>query len=158
VAKSAAGSAAAPSASDLERAEKILEQVRLRIRPAMRQASIDLKPADLGRISVRLQVNDGTVNAVLRAEHAETLAVLEHHLPELRAMLAQSGFESADIDLGLAWHDEGEEALGDQQASGGGADSPGRSAQGTETGPEHENVDIVALARALSPEGVDTWA
>jgi flagellar hook-length control protein FliK len=124
----------------------------------MRQAIIDLNPAELGRISIRLQVDDGSVNAELRAARVETLAVLEHHLPELRAMLAQSGFESVEIDLGLAGQDDGGAALGDQQASEGSAARSSHSPQSADSETEHENADIVALAHALSPEGVDTWA
>lgn len=98
------------------------------------------------------------MNAVLRAERAETLAVLQQHLPELRAMLAQSGFESVDIDLGLAGHDDAGGDFGDQRASGDGGARAGHPAQSTDSETEHENVDIAALASALSPEGVDTWA
>ena len=92
----------APSQEDLQRAESVLRQVRVALRPELRAANIDLTPAELGRVLIRLQVKGKKVHAVVRAEQDSTLALLERHLPELRAMLGQGGMEGAVIDLGLA--------------------------------------------------------
>lgn len=93
---------APPSSADLERAEAVLKQIKVSLHPKLRSANIQLNPAELGRLSIRLQVKDEGVHAVVRAESAETLAALERHLPELRSMLASQGFEGAEFDLGMA--------------------------------------------------------
>jgi flagellar hook-length control protein FliK len=91
-------------AQDLELAEKVMRQLRARLQIGQREALIELRPSELGRIGVHLRFEDGALTATIRAERPETLAVLEAHAPELRAWLAQDGAEVREIDLGLAEH------------------------------------------------------
>lgn len=103
--KIAAAAEAAPRsvhAEDLELAEKVMSQLRARLQLGQREALIELRPSELGRIGVHLRFEDGALTATIRAERPETLAVLEAHAPELRAWLAQDGAEVREIDLGLA--------------------------------------------------------
>jgi flagellar hook-length control protein FliK len=86
-------------APDPEKAAAVFRQLRLQLTPGTRHAVIQLAPAELGRIAIRVSVRDGRVVGEIRAESAETLAILEKHVPELRAALAQTGFEAADFDL-----------------------------------------------------------
>jgi hypothetical protein len=89
---------------DLELAEQVMRQLRARLQLGQREALIELRPSELGRIGVHLRFEDGALIATIRAERPETLAVLEAHAPELRAWLAQDGKEVREIDLGLAQH------------------------------------------------------
>lgn len=85
-----------------ERAADLLRQIRLRLSPELRQASIHLEPASLGRLDIRLEVRRSQVHAQVVAESSATLAALERHAPELRAALAAAGFEGAELSLSLA--------------------------------------------------------
>ncbi|MEZ6014526.1 MAG: flagellar hook-length control protein FliK [Planctomycetota bacterium] len=91
-----------PTTEDIELAESVMRQLRARIQMGAREAIIELRPSELGRIDVRLKMEDGVLSATIRAERPETLAVLEAHGPELRAYLAQNGTEVRELDLGLA--------------------------------------------------------
>ena len=103
-----APSVAAPvPVHDSERAAEILDQFRLHLTPGLREATIELRPAELGRISIRLTVESGRINATLRAEKRATLDVLGRHLPELRASLSKQGIETESFDLALGFQNDG---------------------------------------------------
>ncbi len=93
--------APAKPASSMQRAEAILEQLKVRIQGGDREATINLNPVDLGRLRLHVKVDQGAVHASIAAESAETLAVLEAHAPELRAWLSRDGAESVELNLGL---------------------------------------------------------
>lgn len=138
--------------AEAERAAAVLRQFRLQLHPALRAATIHLSPAELGRLSIRLDVRDAKVRATVRAERAETLKILEYHLPELEAAFAQQGLEVADFDLALGF--------GGQWASS----SEGEGAAKTLADPDATSavdidIDQTRLARAIAREaGVDLYA
>jgi len=144
---------------EAERAQQVLRQVRVQLHPGLRAAEIRLEPEELGRISIRITLEQKRLRAVVRAERPETLEVLQRHLPELRAALAQQGLEPQEFDLALdlAW----------RQASGG----DGRSAAENDHarhGSRDEGDDARGIAVALDRErlalalgnenGVDIYA
>ncbi|MEM7516766.1 MAG: flagellar hook-length control protein FliK, partial [Planctomycetota bacterium] len=90
-----------PSQREIELAGDVLRQFRMQMQPGLNEATIHLRPAHLGRVAIRLSVEDGRLRATLRAEKSETLGILESHLPELRAALEGQGFEAQEFDLGL---------------------------------------------------------
>jgi flagellar hook-length control protein FliK len=143
-------------AERLQRAESILEQVRLHLRPDTREAVLQLEPRELGRVAIRLSVRDGRVRASMRAERAETLAVLEAHVPELRALLAQSGLDAHSLELVLGFAPEGRDSGG---ASHGESDHrPKSPAVAADSIGPRQTVPL-ALTRALAERlGVDTYA
>ncbi len=134
---------------DMERTAEIFRQMRMQLTPSTRHATINLVPADLGRIVIHLTVRGGRVTGDIRADKEDTLKILEAHAPELRAALEQNGFESTDLNL-----------------SRHGDPSSGRS--GEETFPLSETISRkrsgvpeVAPAKALSilrEDRVDTLA
>ena len=98
----AATKAAAPRPSlPPEDARAILNEVRIQILDGKREARIQLRPIELGRLDLLIRVNGGEVVAKIAAENAEALAVLESHAPELRAWLAQDGAESVELEFSL---------------------------------------------------------
>lgn len=133
---------AAPATTpEREQAADVLRQVRLQLFPEARTATVYLKPAELGRISIRIVVNGESVEAIVRAESPEALAALEQHMPELQASLEDHGFSDAQLDLALGY--EGEASEGDEASV---------DARATEPTPEQ-------LHRLFSDaEGVDFFA
>ena len=96
---------AAPT-PEREQASDILKQVRLHLSPETRSATVNLKPAELGRVSIRIVVDGDQVQAVIRAESPEALAALEQYMPELQAALGDRGFQDADLELSLGFDGE----------------------------------------------------
>ncbi|MCP3917851.1 MAG: hypothetical protein GY711_20080 [bacterium] len=99
-------------------AETVLDQVRLKLAPELRQATVELEPANLGKLFIRLHVEDGEMTAFMRAERPETLAVLQDHVPELRAMLERAGLQPGSLEFALAQDeasDAGSERSGGEQ-------------------------------------------
>ncbi len=134
-----------------ERASAVLRQLRVNLNPTLRTATIQLAPADLGRLSIKLRVEDGRVFAVVRAESAETLAILERHMPELQASLASQGLEAESFELELGF---GEEQRGTEHGGGVGASAAAPTAEAEESA-----IDPNLLARAVAQRsGLDTYA
>gem|GEM_PF-2414469 len=104
---------------DREQASDVLRQVRLQLIPEARTATVHLKPAELGRVSIKLIVEGEEVKAIVRAETPEALAALEQYMPELEASLSDRGFEQAELDLALGY-----EAETTEQADGADAVEP----------------------------------
>lgn len=99
----------AANADKLEQAREIFEQVKVKITPNMRQATIALAPAHLGRVGIKLEMRDSELVAVIRAERPEALSALEENLPELRAMLEEAGITAGEFDLGLGFGEGSDE-------------------------------------------------
>lgn len=143
-------------ALDPEAAADVLKQVRLQLWPGLRQASIQLHPANLGQVSIRLAMEGGRVRAVMRVEKPETLRALERHAPELRAALQAQGLEAESLDLALDSRESGADGStrGSNEA---GARQRASAATRTEAAPENEARPEL-LHTLLSETSVDTYA
>jgi len=138
--------------AEAERAAAVLRQFRLQLHPALRAATIHLSPAELGRLSIRLDVKEAKVRATVRAESAETLKILEYHLPELEAAFAQQGLEIGDFDLALGFGERG-------STTSGGEGEARRPAAVDASSTVDADIDQTRLARALAQAvGVDLYA
>lgn len=99
----AAAPAEGPEATPLARAEAILEQIRLHAAPGVRRLTLDLEPADLGRLSIQLALRSGRVTAIVRAEDARTLELLEQRSDELHALLDARGVRVDSLSFALGF-------------------------------------------------------
>jgi len=118
-AKQRVGVATQPEAvptPERDQASEVLRQVRLQLFPEARTATVYLKPAELGRVSIQLMVEGEQVQAIIRAESPEALTALEQHMPELQASLADRGFADADLDLALGFERDDNEQLSSASA------------------------------------------
>ncbi|MEO0971918.1 MAG: flagellar hook-length control protein FliK [Pseudomonadota bacterium] len=87
------------------------------------RAELRLNPAGLGPLEVSLSVQGEEVTASFQAQHAATREAVEQALPRLREMLAQSGLQLADANVGQqhseAGTNEGDSHRGRSEAGGG---------------------------------------
>jgi flagellar hook-length control protein FliK len=131
-----------------DQAADLLRQVRVQLAPELRQATIQLEPAALGRLDIRIEVRRGRVRAELSVERRETLETLERHAPELRAALGAAGFEDAELALSLADRPSREHARAPQRA-------PHAPAEAAAT---RTDVRAALASRLALAGGVDTYA
>jgi hypothetical protein len=95
------------------------------------------------------------VTAELRAEQPETLSVLERHVPELRAALAEQGLVADEFTLDLGFEQPAGEPGSGRESGSGSTRAPA---------PESAGSAVVEAARSrlagrLRNElGVDTYA
>jgi flagellar hook-length control protein FliK len=87
--------------AELDRQANVLRQLKAQLGPSAREISLQLSPASLGTIQMRLALRSGRLTATLRASEPSTLEALVNQLPELRASLESQGFEVVDFDLAL---------------------------------------------------------
>ncbi|HVS09989.1 MAG TPA: flagellar hook-length control protein FliK [Planctomycetota bacterium] len=138
-----------------ERASDVLRQVRLHLAPRSGHATIQLEPASLGRISIRIALRRGRVSAELQAEKPATLSALERHVPELKAALARQGIESGEFELSLGFQDRPHAHTAREDRAQAGSRGP---AQPPEPNPRAA-LAPPQLTRALAASlGVDTYA
>jgi len=151
-----AAAPATPNAELIEHAAEVLQQIRFSLSRGAKEISVQLAPQDLGRLSIKLRVDDGRLSAVVRAENAQTLELLERQAPELRAILAQQGFDAENIELELgSTGDAGARAGEGGPGSEAGSDAPGSHAT---YGLEEEQTTESPTELRVSDGLVDTYA
>lgn len=63
--------------------------------------SLRLDPPDLGNVSIRMEIVDGTITAVVAAERPDTVELLTRHRAELGQLLSDAGFDDAETRIDL---------------------------------------------------------
>jgi len=114
----------------------LTDQVSVQISKAINagndKISIQLKPAEMGRIDVQMEVgHDGRVTAVVTADNKGTLDLLQKDAKELQQALQQAGLQvdNDGLSFNLREQGDGNEMAGNTQ---GGGD------QGIDDGPESD--------------------
>lgn len=68
----------------------------------MKQLIIELEPADLGRVSVRIRLTDGELELAFRADRGNTRALIEAQKADLGDRLANAGYAVDGISVATA--------------------------------------------------------
>lgn len=136
-------------AQEARRATQVLQQVRMHLHPGLRSATVQLHPAELGRLAIRVSVEESGVLARVSAESEEALAVLQRHVPELEAAFADQGFGELEFEF----------VLDQESGSQSGTPAEGRDVsqeleRRLEADPDHQNPPRAAS----NGVGVDTYA
>lgn len=71
--------------------------------------SIRLDPPDLGNVSIRMEIVEGTITAIVAAERPDTVELLARHRSELGQLLSDAGFDDAETRVELQGKDTGRE-------------------------------------------------
>jgi flagellar hook-length control protein FliK len=111
----ATSTALQPQTSTLDAGElpqRLGERLRWLIDDGVQEARLQLHPADLGSIDIRVRVDDvGTAHVWFAAEHPAARAALETALPQLRERFASDGLDlqsSAVSAQGRGWDSQGQ--------------------------------------------------
>ncbi|MCB9536349.1 MAG: flagellar hook-length control protein FliK [Myxococcales bacterium] len=81
--------------------QSVLRQISdtLALKRGRQRTEIDLNPAELGRVKVRMELENGVMRVVLRAEHAATHDLLGRSLDQLRRDLMAQGVQIGHLEV-----------------------------------------------------------
>ncbi|MBZ8141786.1 hypothetical protein CLD22_17995, partial [Rubrivivax gelatinosus] len=112
-----AGQIAAPVGSP-DFAPGLSAQVSVMLRDGMQEARLQLNPAEMGPITVQIQVEGNTAQVVMSAQQADTRQALEQALPTLAGALQEAGLTLTGGGVFEQQQPSGREARGDAPAGG----------------------------------------
>ncbi len=97
--------AAAPAAPAASPPPPPVDQLAAVIRPLQRSADgnyqlrIEMRPEELGRVDMRVELRDGVLHASIHTEHTQTAELVRNTLGELRSKLAADGLRSGQLTV-----------------------------------------------------------
>ena len=148
-------------------AEALAAGVRWTAGEGRGQAWINVTPAGLGPVAIRVAVEGDQVSVSIAASQAGAREALEPMLPRLREQLAADGHRSVDVDLSGGRDDPRRQADGEGRAPGNGDDrsGTGRAGNGSEEGipttstqAPPAGIDVTRSATGARHALVDAWA
>ena len=63
------------------------------------QIHIEMRPPELGRVDMRVEMRDGVLHASIHAEHSQTADLVRAALDDLRARLDANGMRSGELTV-----------------------------------------------------------
>lgn len=124
------------------------------VRKGHAQAHLELHPAELGQVNVRLRsAAGGGLTATMTVDRPEALQALQAAADQLRQSLEDQGVEVARLDIGLSAQARGDEARTGAREDGRDASGGIARRRGTDAAdPDHDDPDLApATVRPLNP-------
>lgn len=85
--------------------DQIDSQIKVGIKQDTTSMEMQLNPATLGRINVRLEAVNGEITARFEAQNAQVRAALEGHVAELKQSLENQGVKIESVEVTVASHE-----------------------------------------------------
>jgi flagellar hook-length control protein FliK len=115
----------APAPAPPAPTEQLVEVIRplRRAEDGAYHLRLELRPPELGRVDLRVEIRDGVLHADIRTEHAHAADLVRNALQDLRQRLDASGVRAGALTVG-----------------DGRSDAPGRDAQPAPRRNEHDDT------------------
>lgn len=120
--------------------------IKMAVREGGRELLVQLKPPELGHLTIRVTVADGAIHAHIIADRPEAARMLSQAISSLGQSLAELGLDVQDLDVALG----GETANGHADEAGDGSGATASADRGTSG---DEDLEVLAAQRP-SPDAV----
>jgi flagellar hook-length control protein FliK len=138
-----------PLSTQVHRVQALVE---LAVSRGAASANLELHPAELGRVSVRLRsVAGGGLTASMSVDRPEALQALQQAADQLRKTLEERGVEVVRLEIGLSAQARGDEAKTGAGSDGRDANGAGSRRGGTDAATDHDHDDAPSSVRPLNP-------
>lgn len=137
------------SPQDPQFAGELGARVKVLLKEGVKEARLQLHPAELGRLQVTINTDGDQARVVFSADTLAAKEAIEQSIPRLREMLEQNGLQLAHADVDQGGFDQDSQRFGDG-GSEGGAD-PAQEVHSDAAQAE------VLLAQSLLDGRVDTY-
>lgn len=146
VAAQPTGALTHPLSTQVHRLQALVE---LAVSRGAASAHLELYPAELGRVSVRLRsIAGGGLAASMTVDRPEALQGLQQAADQLRETLEEHGVEVVRLQIGLSAQARGDGAKTGARSDAGGA---GTRRGGTDAATDHDHDDAPSRVRPLNP-------
>ncbi|CAO3354756.1 flagellar hook-length control protein FliK [Azospirillum melinis] len=138
--------------------DQIAVHIKKSVADEVDQFTINLHPAELGRIDIKLDIGaDGRVNAMVAVEKAQTLELLQRDSRGLERALQDAGLQTDANSLNFSLRGEGNPFAGDGRGDGKGTGS-GKRGRGFGSGGDDDGSDAAVYTATLGDGRVDIRA
>jgi len=138
--------------------DQIAVHIKKSVADEVDQFTINLHPAELGRIDIKLDIGaDGRVNAMVAVEKAQTLELLQRDSRGLERALQDAGLQTDANSLNFSLRGEGNPFAGDGRGDGKGTGS-GKRGRGFGGGGDDDGSDAAVYTATLGDGRVDIRA
>ncbi|QUJ66693.1 flagellar hook-length control protein FliK [Photobacterium sp. GJ3] len=134
--------------------EQLAERVQMLMSKNLKHVDIRLDPPELGRLQIKLHINQDQASVQFNVSNAQTRDLIEQAMPRLRELLQQQGIQLAQ---GSVQQDSGQQLAGQQtggQQQGTGNSGGGRHAEAA----EEDAGSAVAMTVSEQRDGIDYYA
>ena len=146
---SATAQPAAPLGSDAWQ-DDLGRQVLAMVQRGDQQVDMQLNPADLGPLSISLNVGESGIQAQFQSAHASVRSAVEQALPQLQSALASQGLTLGEASV----NDGASRQTGGEQPR---RDDPGSNGEARSEHPEKPAASVPAQRIATAGAGVDLY-
>jgi flagellar hook-length control protein FliK len=99
--------------------DQIVQQAKFQIAGGKSEATIRLQPEFLGKVEMKITVEDGKVNVRFTAENAVVRSMMTENMQDLKKNLAEIGLEVEEISVFLAGEFDGAETRDEESEENG---------------------------------------
>jgi flagellar hook-length control protein FliK len=133
-------------------------QISVLARDGIQQAELHLNPAEMGPISVQIDLQGSQAQVDFGADSAATRQIIENGLPELAAALREAGFtlSGGGVHQQARGPRDGGDGAGGQGGDGGG-NGRGRGASGIGSAADEPSAAAQRIQARVSAGGVDLY-
>ena len=94
------------------------KRIQFMVNNDIKNAELRLDPPELGRINIKISMNQDQANVVFTSAHGNVRDSIENTLPRLRELLQESGIQLGDANINEKQHKESNHSDGETNLSG----------------------------------------
>ena len=95
-----------PNANNIQNFSKIVDEMRLAFKDDKTTINIKLEPENLGKLSIKINSENGIFNASFFVESDKTKQIVEQQIQSLRQALSNQGINIQDINVQVGQNNE----------------------------------------------------
>ncbi|TOM32018.1 flagellar hook-length control protein FliK [Vibrio parahaemolyticus] len=135
--------------------EQVAEKVQMMMSKNLKNLDIRLDPPELGRMQIRMTMNNDLVNVHFTVTNPQARDIIEQTLPRLREMLAQQGMQLADSSVQQQSSGQQQSGYAAAEQNGQGTSRRGFSGQSDENFDADVNLDLNVVSKR---DGISFYA
>jgi flagellar hook-length control protein FliK len=106
------------SANNQQWGDALGERVSFLINQKLNNAEIRIDPPHLGKLDIKIHLNDDSAQVVIHTQHAQTRDLVDNSSLRLREILQQAGYSNVDVNVSHQDSSSNQNATGDNQGRG----------------------------------------
>ncbi|WP_120510275.1 flagellar hook-length control protein FliK [Photobacterium salinisoli] len=149
---------AQPTALPLQKemaGEQLAERVQMLMSKNLKHVDIRLDPPELGRMQIKLAINNDQASVQFHVGNAQTRDLVEQAMPRLRELLQQQGIQ---LTQGSVQQDGNQQFAGQHTGTQQGEEGMARGGQSGQSQRDDDDGNAIAVTVSEQSDGIDYYA